>query len=421
MLKLNDNNIYVGHIKQVLKDFNLPRCNVLTKDTIIHPYTHYIDSNHIYYCDYKGENYRYSREDLKQIDVYKFNDKIFNLTDNLNITNLIYDSYTHQYLGNYLRFIRDFYKIDLMSLFNCCDGTLVKSHSLNLEIILQSDKQRDSIETTPVVSTIFDSSNNSFIIYAVPVKFHSKYSIGIDCNNIEMFCGLYSNSRFIEDSVDENILEEFYKNSYYCARSCSLDKPVLYNKLQNINDNLFLQEGSLTLFIKVPASCKSSLVVLEGDYTDTQVKFADNHSINSLIKYRPYDVRTNRNLDVIWGGNYSYKSKKELLSHKNAYSQYLVADRLLEYLSENTITSISEKFDVEKLQRKLISLGYLKSAQLGLWTEETKKSIYNLINEYHLNSKEYDILSYVDKGVESKLGYMDEIYEREFSTYESSN
>ena len=32
MIKFNDNNIYVGYIKQLLKDFNLPRCQVYKEE-----------------------------------------------------------------------------------------------------------------------------------------------------------------------------------------------------------------------------------------------------------------------------------------------------------------------------------------------------------------------------------------------------
>ena len=32
MIKLNDNNIFIGHIKQLLKDFNLPSCTIITED-----------------------------------------------------------------------------------------------------------------------------------------------------------------------------------------------------------------------------------------------------------------------------------------------------------------------------------------------------------------------------------------------------
>ena len=57
MIKLNDNNIFIGHVKQLLKDFNLPSCTIITEDNADENFVsgkHYIKGSQLYLGDGEG-------------------------------------------------------------------------------------------------------------------------------------------------------------------------------------------------------------------------------------------------------------------------------------------------------------------------------------------------------------------------------
>ena len=102
---------------------------------------------------------------------YTYGQKILNYTKNLQIQNTVYDSYTHEYLGDYLRFHRDFANINLMPLYNCFSNRACPHLDLsftlgnNYEVKFKTDQ---SLETT------------LYKYYMVPVKFFKNYTIAID-------------------------------------------------------------------------------------------------------------------------------------------------------------------------------------------------------------------------------------------------
>ena len=77
-----------------------------------------------------------------------------------------YDQYTHEYLGEYLRFIRDYQGINLMPLYNCYSGFW--TNSVKKYFIKASIRQQYNL-----------SENGEFIYHIFPIKFFEKYTISL--------------------------------------------------------------------------------------------------------------------------------------------------------------------------------------------------------------------------------------------------
>lgn len=358
MIKYNDNNIYIGYIKQLLKDFNLPNCRVYRDDLLLAEDKCYLKDNYICVC--KEGNLEEGMEYREQM-------YIPNLTSNLKISNLIYDSYTHKYLGRYLRFLKDYYKVDLMSMYNC-----FSYDSLNYNISLGEFHNDDG-----------------YVIYSVPIRFFEEYTIGINCATDVEFIVTFVGKDGLLDVVNKDKIES---KTYLKKASCSLNHPFVFDKLkEDINiyeesefdaNDILRKEECLRLLIKVPFNLKSSIVVVEGNYLE-----------NFKVNYE----------DGTLAGEGEYLSKLQLFSSENSRDNNLVSDRLLEYLLKNTITPLSEYYDIKKLQKLLIQAGKLNNAMYGTWDDEIRKAIYKYIKTLGLNSKYYDMISYVDKDVETNL------------------
>lgn len=270
MEKINNNSLLSGYIKQLLNSFNLPKAKVVDDTSALYGNAFYIKNNKLYssYLDSSG----FTR--LKELSSYIFNQKYLNITKNLELTNSLYDSYTHKYLGDYLRFLRDYKKLDLMSMYNCYAGDIAKQ--LKIDVTKEVDSEIRIIHS-------FDSSDSRCALHLVPVKFNKNYTIAIDSTfPIEIMACFYVNDResFIKNSTVtdwDKRLNNFYRYTYKKIGGSRYSKPQLYTCLNDVlskfdvdtRASFYSQESNLMLIIKVPLQNKSSLTVLEGDYTKT--------------------------------------------------------------------------------------------------------------------------------------------------------
>lgn len=530
MFNFDNSHIFTGYLKQLLSSINLPTCRIYTRefadyfgrtgnedprviesfDTIT--YTgkvskqraatriNYLKANELF--NYFWTYSQASLEDTASDAIWKRTSSIFydsskkipGLTRTLNSPGSTYDTATHEYLGDYLRFMRDYHNINLMSLYNCFNNKIYNNiyykHAIKVVDKIDSDnaseknnpehfgleqledsKARVTIKTansSAANSTaveykdyyrVFDSQDSNYHIYAFPVKLFSSYTIAIDCSQgLEMFCGLYTDTLETTDKGKDLIAKTYKK-----INQSIFKQPFLYDALDvkhwNFKEDISLTEipksdtkypklvtGShitrwdianreldLKLFIKVPSSCRSSIVVLEGDfrayndikYTPIKVTKQSNNKIteNTIWEYKQnHSILNFKNGIDLNASHFNPISKLQLLA-LNTGESYPFADRLIEYLTGSAITPIDTVSDNIKRAQKVMSQNYHYFKVDGLWEDKMQKIIYDyMINSGPIEIKDgvlddkrrgyhptlghkskstlYDVLGYVDKEAE---------------------
>lgn len=455
MFKYNNTHIFTGYLKQLLSSVNIPTCKIYTREFARYLEQHgkedprvvesidtlnknclsarinYLKNNELY-------NYFYNNNDKSNNKIWRQVPSIFynsekntpGLTKTLCSPGNVYNKITHEYLGEYLRFVRDYHGVNFMSMYNCFNNEICNN------IIFEP----------PGESIIFNSNDSKYNIYAIPVKLFSNYTIAIESNlGIELFCGLYGSSL-----DDGNKNKDLIMKTYTKVNSTSFHKPFLYDKL-NVqywtfdNDiekamlgtetisgtmtrwDILNRERDLKLFIKVPVNSRSSIVILEGDYRSyNDSKYSTN---NGSWEYK-------RNHSIINFGNNTDKlkvnpntseftpiSKLQLLEF-NTGESYPFADRLVEYLSGSAITPLDEISDNIKRAQKVMTQNKHYFKIDGLWENKMQKIIYDYITNsgpieanndgklidkrkgYHTRlghankSMLYDVLGYIDRDAE---------------------
>lgn len=422
MYKFNDRNIFVGFVKQLLHTFNLPTIPVIREGMYIVPDNYYIYGTQIIQVGKNKDEQKpmapfkvdesFSKQKYIVKNEYLYNSKVLwnkhvsgkgrsttlnnltlNMTETMPIKNLFYDETTHKFLGNYLRFIRDFKGINLMSLYNCFSNETV------LEILPET-------------------KDENFIIYKVPVMLGQKYTIALDCSfPVEVSCGFYSN-KLLE--INTNNL---YKTTAKKYNSMSFGSPIVFDSLAEYipSKEEIEKEKILHMFIKVPVSNKSSVVVLEGVYKT--------HNNKSICSTSHKEDKANKKLNNFNHLTINFENKATLKSEElnlisplqllqiNSGIHYPFADRLVEYLTENVITgqdSLTDNFyKVEfALKKQLENSSFIPQ---GYWDNSYKYYVYDkLILENTLINNFTDVLGYVDKNVEQTI-------RKEISEYEESS
>ena len=335
----------------------------------------------------------HGKEEIFMSVNYVYNLKIKNGTKNLVINNNVYDSYTHEYLGDFLRFHRDYSNINLMPLYNCFSNRTCP----NLDI---------TFDVTPDYRAVFRTKDTDYKIYMIPIKFFQKYTIAIDCNEaVEVFCGLYGQYQYNE------AYNSIIKDTYYCFNTLSFNNPQLFDPTEKLlpyldpNHALELaqHEEDLKLFIKVPSQNKSAIVILEGDYRDSQMP---NMTSSSQITFNKTVLNFDENINDI-----KLITPLQLL-YLNTGESYPFADRLIEYLVGNAITPLDTLGDnIKRVKTTVVRQAGEDSGIIAdyLWDDKLKLYLYNYIMKLSEETGKipHDILGYVDRFTETNYAYVE--------------
>jgi hypothetical protein len=372
---------------------------------------------------------------------YSYGQKILNYTKNLQIQNTIYDSYTHEYLGDYLRFQRDFANINLMPLYNCFSNRACPNLDLSFQVGTPGNTYNVKFKTDQSFETAL------YKYYMVPVKFFKNYTIAIDSESrVEVCCCIYN--EYLDSDLN---FSELPKLTYQCFGDLQFKTPVLYSKLQNLNgllvdsinaeNDLCQQEDNLKLILKIPANNKSSIVILEGDYTKyNDMAFAPkaNKAIteeeSEALRDNAPNADTLKKVTNILTKLSAEKNKTDLPIYKqsnktiinysdlaicaeladklitplqllrtNTGESYPFADRLVEYLVGNAITVNEEIKDNVIRAKSVISKNCAIKFDTtdGIWSPFLQCLVYDYMNENHnRHDINHDILGFIDKDVE---------------------
>lgn len=298
-----------------------------------------------------------------------------------------YDSITHKYLGDYLRYYKEISGIDLLPFYNCYSNIYLKDIYLDKEQKIKSAKSIYQYDT-------------DYKYVAIPIKFNRPYTIAIDAVDYKIFPIIYGNKGILDLSFNDSIIVKDISYS-------SFKQPYLY-RIDNTDKNTSYYESCLYLVLRIPITNRSSIVVLEGDYT--QLLNRQIYSMNADLS------NTNSSNDdlknVIELKNSYFQQKVSLLSLLTISDGYCYAfsDRLIEYLLKNVIDS---EDNIENNVKRVIQ--YCESTRITknnnidrfnsdgkyYWTSELQDYLYKLMTSS--NVLHCDITGFVDKDVESEI------------------
>lgn len=285
-----------------------------------------------------------------------------------------YDPSTHYALGKYLRYLKHTTNINLMPFYNCFGGEHFSDFYFDSSFNVVTD------------------TNPQYRIIAVPIRYGHVYTIALECPTTVKIRPCIHDNLFIKQDADLDAAIADSKKTY---TGLQFNRPILF-KLDLPTDetklNLAAQyKDQLYLTIQVPATCNSSIVVLEDRPPNIGIRCDSTY-------VRQYDNVYNLSL-----------------LRMNTYESYAFVPRLMEYLLNNVITYREESHkNISRLQRALASLNtplsesYRTALIAGTYRYGTYDSMISTLVEELVNNNEDSVKIFdnnldINKDIEALL------------------
>lgn len=323
-----------------------------------------------------------------RIAPYEFGRLYNKLTQNYISKYGYYDVETHEYLGDFLRAIRDIKGINLMPFYNLYTDEFITNYRIS----------EDGLD--PYLT-------DSFKILKVPIKFNQKYTIALDCPSEVWVCPAFfrkdtplTTKRQSGNEVSYTNLLNEYGNYIKNYSSMSFRVPILFEVQNtslgttyksNVDDSdaeYFQQyERDLCLLIQIPSDNKSSVVILEGDYTTISQEYIVNR--NEVYKLHDSEIS-------------DFLISNLSLLQFNTKENYVYSDRFIEYLLWNVITSQEEIVQNIELVQDLTPSARYGHTIFGIWDKALRFKVYDFSTQSS-GTKNIDLNGFVDKDTEKLL------------------
>ena len=275
------------------------------------------------------------------------------------------------------------------------------------------------------------SQDSNYRIYAIPVKLFADYTIAIDSSQgVELFCGLYNTHLENSDKAKDLITKTYKKFNrtifkqpflydglnikYWDFDRTSQESKDILNTSSITRWDIATREEDLKLFIKVPVSSKSSIVILEGNYLSyNDAKYVPKSIVANSKSQEAWEYKQNHCIvnfedpydEGLNSGGFKPIGKLQLLAY-NTRESYPFANRLVEYLTGSAITSIEEISDNIKRAQAVMTQNRHYFNIEGVWENKMQKIIYDyLINSGDIKAVSNDKLQDMRQGYHKTLGH----------------